>query len=139
MISEEIPGFQASIDAMPADSKIFVDKSLAIADRIQTVMAAKGLKQRDLAQKMGKTEAEVSKLLGGMHNYTLRSLSKIEAALGVDVIGTPVHTVIAYSKKELSYKPASVSELMQLPVSPKLNYAKVVPFTTPEKAQAMAI
>ena len=86
---EAIPEFKESIESMPADSKIFVDKSLEIADYIFLLMEHRGMKQKDLADKMGKSEAEVSKLLAGMHNYTLRSIAKIEAALGSTVICTP--------------------------------------------------
>ena len=77
LIAEEIPDFEASIKAMPEDSKIFVDKSMEIADYIFRVMDTKGIKQEAL----GITEAEINKWLSGMHNHTLRSLSKIEAAL----------------------------------------------------------
>lgn len=87
--AEVIPGFEESIASMPEDSKIFVDKSLEIADFIFWIMEQKGMKQKDLAEKMGKSEAEVSKLLAGMHNYTLRSISKIEAALSATIICTP--------------------------------------------------
>lgn len=87
--AEVIPGFEESIASMPEESKIFVDKSLEIADFIFWIMEQKGMKQKDLAEKMGKSEAEVSKLLAGMHNYTLRSISKIESALGATVICTP--------------------------------------------------
>lgn len=89
LAAEEMPEFDAGIENMPEDSKIFVDKSLEIAEYIFRLMEVKGMKQKDLADKMGKSEAEVSKLLAGMHNYTLRSIAKIEAALGVTVICTP--------------------------------------------------
>ncbi len=35
--------------------------------------------QRDLANAMGKTEAEISKWLCGFHNFTIKTISKIEA------------------------------------------------------------
>ena len=98
---EELPEFAASIAAMPEDNKIFVDKSLEIAEYIFRLMEQKGMKQKDLADKMGKTEAEVSKWLAGMHNYTLRSLSKIEAALGSTVICTP--------HKQIFHKPDAIN------------------------------
>ena len=89
LVAEELPEFEASIEAMTEDSKIFVDKSMEIADYIFRVMEVKGMKQKDLAVALGKTEAEISKWLAGMHNYTLRSLSKIEAALGEPIIYIP--------------------------------------------------
>jgi transcriptional regulator with XRE-family HTH domain len=89
LLAEEMPEFDAGIESMPEDSKIFVDKSLEIAEYISRLMELRGMKQKDLADKMGKSEAEISKLLAGMHNYTLRSIAKIEAALGITVICTP--------------------------------------------------
>ena len=35
---------------------------------------------------MGKTEAEVSRWLGGTHNFTLRTIAKISDALGVQLL-----------------------------------------------------
>lgn len=87
--SESIPGFEESIITMSKDNKIFVDKSLEIASFIGKILEKKGLKQKDLAQLMGKSEAEISKLLAGLHNYTLRSLAKIEAVLDEQIICTP--------------------------------------------------
>ncbi len=61
---------------MSEDSRIFVDKSLEIAEYIFHLMEQRGMKQKELADKMGKSEAEVSKLLAGMHNYSLRTSMK---------------------------------------------------------------
>lgn len=85
----EAPEFRQSIEEMAEDSRIFVDRSVDIAYYIHFLMEQKGLKQKDLADKMGKSEAEVSKWLGGLHNYTLRSIAKLEAALGSRVINVP--------------------------------------------------
>lgn len=89
LIAEDIPGFEESIEAMPEDNRIFVDKSLEIANYIFQAMESKNMKQKDLATALGKSEAEISKWLAGMHNFTLRSLSKIEAALGETIICNP--------------------------------------------------
>lgn len=86
---EHIPEVEQSVANMPEDSKIFVEKSLEIANYLMQVLQEKNLKQKDLADRLGKSEAEVSKWLAGMHNFTLRSLSKLEAALEATVICTP--------------------------------------------------
>ncbi|MCZ8286906.1 MAG: helix-turn-helix transcriptional regulator, partial [Bacteroidia bacterium] len=44
-------------------------------------------------EKLGKSEAEISKWLSGTHNFTIRTLSKIEAELGESVITTPKKVV----------------------------------------------
>jgi transcriptional regulator with XRE-family HTH domain len=100
LIAEALPEFEASIEAMPEDSRIFVDKSMEIADYIFRIMEVKGMKQKDLATALGKTEAEISKWLAGMHNYTLRSLAKMEAALGETIICTAKK----YAMVPLTYK-----------------------------------
>ncbi len=126
--AEFIPEFETSINEMPEDSKIFVDKSLEIANYIFRLMELKGLKQKDLAEKMGKTEAEVSKWLAGMHNYTLRSIAKIEAALGSTVICTPVKV---YKSNLLYYRIKTENSNMQqtnvLSSLRKLNYTTEAP------------
>lgn len=86
LIAEEMPEFEKSIAEMPLSSKIFVDKSMAIADKIYKRIEELGITQKDLSDKLGQTEAQVSRGLAGMQNFTLRSISKIEAALNFEII-----------------------------------------------------
>lgn len=58
----------------------------AVSDKIHTLLTDRGMTQKELAKKMGKTEAEVSVWLSGQHNFTLRTLAKISAVLGEDLI-----------------------------------------------------
>ena len=59
-----------------------VELSVAIANRIYEILNIKGMTQKDLAQRLGKTETEVSRWLSGTHNLTLSTICKISAALG---------------------------------------------------------
>lgn len=125
--AEVIPEFEESIASMPEDSRIFVDKSLEIADYIFLLMEHRGMKQKDLADKMGKSEAEVSKLLAGMHNYTLRSIAKIEAALGSTVICTPRTIRVSFPANTISKSEYSVTEKTIARPEASINYeAKVI-------------
>lgn len=81
--------FKDAIDNLPLDEKLFIDRSMEIANYIFELMQQNGILQKDLAMRMEKTEAEISRLLSGFHNYTLRSLTKVEAALGCQVIYVP--------------------------------------------------
>lgn len=74
--------FEESLVQVPSDVKMELDLSFALADKIDSILRKKHLNQKQLAQKMGKTEAEVSRYLGGTHNFTLRTIAKISAALG---------------------------------------------------------
>lgn len=68
-----------------------VDLQVMIANRIYDLLEQKGMSQKDLAQKLGKTETEVSRWLCGTHNITMATLAKIAVALDDDIIvATPV-------------------------------------------------
>ena len=60
--------------------------SVEIANRVFSLLEEKGMSQKDLARKMGKTETEVSRWLSGMHNLTLGSIAKLSIALEKDII-----------------------------------------------------
>lgn len=64
----------------------FIEKSLAISDKVLTALEAKGWSKVQLAEAMGKSPSEVSKWLSGMHNLTLKSIIKMESALGMELI-----------------------------------------------------
>ena len=68
------------------DSKIFVRRNLELVERIKAVMAKRGMTSGDLAKKLDKTDSEISRWLSGMHNLTFRTLAKVEAAIGEEVI-----------------------------------------------------
>ena len=66
-----------------------VELSVAIANRIYEILEIKGMTQKDLAQRLGKTETEVSRWLSGTHNLTLSTICKISAALGEEIVTIP--------------------------------------------------
>lgn len=98
--AESIVGFAESIANMPDASRIFVDKSLGIVAKVYEIMERKGLLQKDVARLMEKTEPEISRLLSGMHNITLRMITKLEAVLGEEIISIATLTETVTSKTE---------------------------------------
>lgn len=60
--------------------------TMSISDRIAAILAAKGMSQKDFARLMGRSQAEVSRWLGGTHNFTVATLANISTALGEDII-----------------------------------------------------
>lgn len=66
--------------------KRFVDHSFDVVNKIHELLEKQGKTQRDLANLMGKKESEISKWMQGTHNFTLKSLSKIESVLGENLI-----------------------------------------------------
>ena len=78
------------------DQERFVDENMAIVDYIHQLLDEKKMKPVDLARKLEKTPAEISKWLSGTHNLTLQSITKIETALDEDIIMTPVQAKSKY-------------------------------------------
>lgn len=75
-----------ALSEIPADSKIFTNKLADIADRVDALLAQKGWSQKELACAMSKQESEISKWLTTPHNLTLKSIAKLEAALGAEIM-----------------------------------------------------
>lgn len=78
---------QDYLNDIPADVKKEVDWSFAIADKIEGTLQEKHISHKELAKRMGKTEAEVSRWVSGTHNFTLRTIAKTSTAIGMDLIG----------------------------------------------------
>ena len=78
--------FRDAVAQIPNDVRIEVDLSFAIADKIDAILKQKGMTQKEFARKMGKTEAEGSRWVGGTHNFTLRTIAKISDVLGERIL-----------------------------------------------------
>lgn len=63
-----------------------VQMSADIIEKIDLILKKKNMTQRDLAQKMGKSEAMVYRWITGFPNFTLRSLTQLSVALGEPLI-----------------------------------------------------
>ncbi|GEM_PF-1557935 len=73
------------VPAAEADKR-FVDKSMQLSGLLCEAMQRQGLTQRELASRLGKQESEVSRWLSGTHNFTLKTITRLEAVLGEDLV-----------------------------------------------------
>lgn len=64
----------------------FIEKNLAITERVKDELEKRGWTQAAFAERMGKRPSEVSKWLSGMHNLTLKSLIKMGRTLEIDLL-----------------------------------------------------
>ena len=80
--------------------------SFSIVDRIHDILQEKGLKQKDLALRLGKSEAEISKWMRGTHNFTIDTLVSIEEALDATI----VQVYHPYTYMESEYRPMAMAE-----------------------------
>lgn len=81
--------FSKARELAKPEHSIFVSKNLALIDQIYQILDEKGWTQKVFARELGKSESEVSKWMTATHNFTLNSISKIEAILGQEVLVTP--------------------------------------------------
>lgn len=78
--------FEERVAAIPKDVREEVNLSSEIIMRIDEILRRKGMTQRELARKLGKSEAVVSRWTTGFPNLTLRSIAQLSEALGESLI-----------------------------------------------------
>lgn len=70
--------------------KLEMDWSCAIIDRIDYLLKKEGISQRELAQRIGCNETQITRWTRGFPNFTLSSLAKLSIALGEPLIDLPL-------------------------------------------------
>ena len=78
--------FDEILARTPEATKQEVAKNVAIAVPIIHVLRVQGKTRRDLARLLGKSESEITRWLSGFHNLELKTIYKIEKALGEQII-----------------------------------------------------
>lgn len=84
--------FRECLAEIPQEQRAEFELSFTIAERIADLLKRKGMTQRELAQKLGKRESEVSKWLSGRHNFTTNTLARISLALDAPIIKVATST-----------------------------------------------
>ena len=72
--------------AVSPEIMLEIQLSAAIIARIDAILKKKGMTQRELARKLGRSEAVVSRWTTGFPNLTLKSIAEISTALGEPLI-----------------------------------------------------
>ncbi|MBP6184138.1 MAG: helix-turn-helix transcriptional regulator [Saprospiraceae bacterium] len=104
------------LKSTPKDVDIFVDWYADLVVRINQLLREKGISKKELAINLDKNPSEISKWLGGEHNFTLRSLAKLSAELGENLLEVPrrkaqtefledgyvcrMHTFVSYTRSD---------------------------------------
>ncbi len=60
--------------------------SVKMSMKIRRIMAIEGINRSELARRMGVSPAHVTKLLSGQENITLKTIAKVESAIGKSLI-----------------------------------------------------
>ena len=78
--------FADAINNVSKETEARVQLSVEIVERIFQLMRLKNMNQNDLARSLGKTPSEISKWLSGTHNFTLKSIQRLELFLGQPIL-----------------------------------------------------
>ena len=78
--------FKTKLKQVSPEITAEVQMSAGIIARIDKLLKEKNMTQRDLARKLGKDEAMVSRWTTGFPNFTIRTLAQISTALGEPLI-----------------------------------------------------
>ena len=103
------PLFDELTARIPEETSRHHELLVDIGERIEEILKRKGWTQSNLAKAMNKRESEISKWLGGGHNFTIATIVKIESALGESIL-----SVKRYRKPVSGYNtlPASKRQLL---------------------------
>ncbi len=93
----------------PKDSKIYAKHYADIVIRINELLKRKNFSQKDLAEKMEKRQSEISRWLSGEHNFTIRSISKLEAELDDVILNVPKSKKVSIQEGKSYYITMSVN------------------------------
>jgi len=86
------------------DNRDWLKKSAAIAVRVLDALKAQNLSQKELAERMDISPQQISKIVKGQENLTLETISNLEIALGIQIMGEKVNHDGTHLKKK---KPAA--------------------------------
>ena len=113
--------FEEFLSSIPEEINKEVELSFDIADRIQSILDSRRMTQKELALKLGKKESEISKWLRGSHNFTLRTIAKLTAALQEEIVKIPgkektlsdtyVYMSLPYSKMTTVHTDTAMSRI----------------------------
>lgn len=81
--------FKEKTASVSPEIMLEIQLSADIIERIDRILKEKNMTQRDLAKKLNKSEAVVSRWTTGFPNLTLRSIAQLSIALGEPLIQIP--------------------------------------------------
>ena len=70
------------------DNRIWLKKSAAIAIKVLNALDEQNITQKDLAERMGVSPQQISKIVRGQENLTLQTIINLEIILGIQIINT---------------------------------------------------
>ncbi|HMT55070.1 MAG TPA: helix-turn-helix transcriptional regulator [Saprospiraceae bacterium] len=93
---------QDIIDTNPnPEADRFIHLCMSFLDEVHDILERKGMTQAELAAKMGKSPAEVSRMINGLQNVTFKTIAKLSTALDEDIMMTKSEAKTKYGLEGL--------------------------------------
>jgi hypothetical protein len=80
------PFLQEAFDSIPALDWETDAITEGIASRIDAIMKEKGISKKQLAELTHRRPSDVTRWLGGGHNFTCKTIAMIQQALGENIV-----------------------------------------------------
>ena len=78
--------YEKMVSQVPPEIKEEIDLSFAISNKIDALMQERGLSKKQFADQLGKRPSEITRWLGGQHNFTVSTLAMLSAFFGKSII-----------------------------------------------------
>lgn len=105
---------------VPTADEMAWDHAMDISGSIYTRLKELGMSQKDLADKLEVSPGRVSQIIKGDPGMTLRSLAKLEVALGID-LGDGFRYGLEPRAPHTAASTLNIGERAETPAHPKLN------------------
>ena len=78
--------FEKAIGRLSSEKLSEIRLSVEVVERIYDLMEKYAMNQKELAQKLGKHPSEINKWLSGTHNFTFKTISRLEIIFGESIL-----------------------------------------------------
>ena len=95
--------FHNQLNKVSPSVKVEMDLSRSIIDRIDYILKRDGISRKELAERIGCKESQITRWTRGFPNYTISALAKLSVALGEPLINISAQEALAQAQ-ELSAK-----------------------------------
>ena len=109
---------------------------LAVSERLalklRRILRTEGILQSELAERMGVTPAQVTKILSGKENLGLKTISKIENAIGHSLIEVTMednHPVVEYESRTVC-RPFTTNRYAEVATAATTARRRSVPYSS---------
>lgn len=97
LVSNETSDFEKKV-LQRKENKDWIKKSTRIAIKVNSAIKTQSISQRQLAEKLNVSAQYVNKILKGSENLSLETISKLESALGIQLIEVVGFSNSVYNK-----------------------------------------